>query len=110
MSSLRSQTNGGISAYPFSTGLIILRQRYEIFNGFVNKYHFLFNGLNKSLFQTGFNKLLNTHPKLAIRLNSAVEGCIYGWCYPLHVPFAIIFEEVQADAEAIGGDREKQNL
>ena len=57
-----------------------------------------------------FNQLLKTHPKLAIRLNSAVEGCIYGWCYPVHVPFAIIFEEVQADAEAIGGDWEKQNL
>jgi hypothetical protein len=41
-----------ISAYPFSTGLIILRQRYEIFNGFANKYQFLFNGLNKSPFQT----------------------------------------------------------
>jgi hypothetical protein len=47
--------------------------------------------------------LLDTNPELAIKLNHQVEGSIYGWCYPEHVPFTILFDEVRADAEAIDG-------
>lgn len=50
-----------------------------------------------------FNQLLNTNPELAIRLNSRVEGTIYGWRFPVHVPFAILFDELRADAEVIDG-------
>lgn len=50
-----------------------------------------------------FNQLLKTNPELADRLNSRVEGEIYGWRFPVHVPFAILFDEVRADAEAIDG-------
>ena len=50
-----------------------------------------------------FNDLLDTNPELAIKLNHQVEGSIYGWCYPEHVPFTILFDEVRVDAEAIDG-------
>ena len=50
-----------------------------------------------------FNQLLKLNPELADRLNSRVEGEIYGWRFPVHVPFAILFDEVRADAEAIDG-------
>ena len=48
-----------------------------------------------------FNQLLKMNPKLALKLNDAVEGCIYGWRFPEHVPFTILFDEVRADAEFI---------
>ena len=50
-----------------------------------------------------FNQLLKTNPKLAARLNSRVEGEIYGWGFPVHVPFTILFDELRADAEIIDG-------
>lgn len=50
-----------------------------------------------------FNQLLNTNPELAARLNNRVEGDIYGWRFPVHVPFAILFDELRADAEIIDG-------
>ena len=50
-----------------------------------------------------FNQLLTTNPELAARLNSRVEGEIYGWRFPVHVPFAILFDELRADAEIIDG-------
>ena len=50
-----------------------------------------------------FNQLLKTNPELAARLNSRVEGEIYGWRFPVHVPFAILFDELRADAEIIDG-------
>lgn len=50
-----------------------------------------------------FNQLLNTNPELAVRLNSRVEGEIYGFHFPVHVPFAILFDELRADAEIIDG-------
>ena len=40
-----------------------------------------------------FNQLLNTNPELDI----------YGWRFPVHVPFAILFDELRADAEIIDG-------
>ena len=48
-----------------------------------------------------FNQLLKINPELALKLNDAVEGCIYGWCFPEHVPFTILFDEVRADTELI---------
>jgi len=36
-------------------------------------------------------------------LNSRAEGDIYGWRFPVHVPFAILFDELRADAEIIDG-------
>ena len=56
-----------------------------------------------------FNNLLNTNPELANTLNNGVEGRIYGWCYPEQVPFAILFDEVRADAEAIDGSLPADN-
>lgn len=50
-----------------------------------------------------FNQLLKSNPELAIKLNNAVEGRVYGWCFPLHLPFTILFDEVRADAEIIDG-------
>jgi len=50
-----------------------------------------------------FNQLLKTNPELATRLNSRVEGEIYGWRFPIHVPFTILFDELRADAEIIDG-------
>ena len=50
-----------------------------------------------------FNQLLKTNPELAAKLNSRVEGEIYGWRFPVHVPFAILFDELRADAEIIDG-------
>ena len=50
-----------------------------------------------------FNQLLNTNPELAARLNNRAEGDIYGWRFPVHVPFAILFDELRADAEIIDG-------
>ena len=43
------------------------------------------------------------YPELAVKLNSRVEGEIYGWRFPVHVPFAILFDELRADAEIIDG-------
>lgn len=48
-----------------------------------------------------FNQLLMTNPELAARLHSRVEGAIYGCHFPVHVPFAILFDELRADAEII---------
>lgn len=50
-----------------------------------------------------FNQLLQTNPELAVKLNSRAEGDIYGWRFPVHVPFAILFDELRADAEIIDG-------
>jgi len=50
-----------------------------------------------------FNQLLHTNPELAAKLNSRAEGDIYGWRFPIHVPFAILFDELRADAEIIDG-------
>lgn len=50
-----------------------------------------------------FNQLLKKNQEFAVKLNKAVEGCIYGWRFPVHVPFAILFDEVRADAEYIDG-------
>lgn len=50
-----------------------------------------------------FNQLLQTNPELAVKLNSRVEREIYGWRFPVHVPFAILFDELRADAEIIDG-------
>ena len=50
-----------------------------------------------------FNQLLNTNPELAARLSNRVEGEIYGWRFPVHVPFVILFDELRADAEIIDG-------
>lgn len=49
-----------------------------------------------------FNHLLNTNTELALRLNKGVEGEIYGFQFPVHVPFTILFDEIREDAEAIG--------
>ena len=48
-----------------------------------------------------FNQLLKMRPQLAHKLNNSVEGCIYGWRFPEHVPFTILFDEVREDAAAI---------
>ena len=40
-----------------------------------------------------FNQLLHTNPELAA----------YGWRFPIHVPFVILFDELRADAEIIDG-------
>ena len=48
-----------------------------------------------------FNQLLKKNPELALKLNDAVEGCIYGWVFPEHVSFGILFDEVREDAAAI---------
>lgn len=48
-----------------------------------------------------FNQLLKMNPQLAHKLNDSVEGCIYGWRFPEHVPFTVLFDEVRADAELI---------
>ena len=50
-----------------------------------------------------FNQLLMTNSELAARLHSRVEGGIYGCHFPVHVPFAILFDELRADAEVIDG-------
>lgn len=50
-----------------------------------------------------FNQLLHTNPELAAKLNSRAEGDIYGWRFPIHVPFVILFDELRADAEIIDG-------
>ena len=50
-----------------------------------------------------FNRLLQINPDLAIRVNNAVQGCVYGWQFRTHVPFAILFDEVRQDAEIIDG-------
>jgi len=50
-----------------------------------------------------FNQLLMTNPELAARLHSRVEGGIYGRHFPVHVPFAILLDELRADAEVIDG-------
>ena len=50
-----------------------------------------------------FNQLLKINPELAARLSNRVEGEIYGWRFPVHVPFAILFDELRADAEIIDG-------
>ena len=50
-----------------------------------------------------FNQLLKINPELAARLSNRVEGEIYGWRFPAHVPFAILFDELRADAEIIDG-------
>ena len=50
-----------------------------------------------------FNQLLHTNPELAAKLNSRAEGDIYGWRFPIHVPFAILFDELRADAEIVDG-------
>jgi len=55
--------------------------------------------LNGSSFT--FNQLLKMNPELALKLNDSAEGYIYGWRFPEHVPFTILFDEVRADAEAI---------
>ena len=39
---------------------------------------------------------------IALRLNKGVEGEIYGFQFPVHVPFTILFDEIREDAEAIG--------
>lgn len=49
-----------------------------------------------------FNHLLNTNTELALRLNKGVEGEIYGFQFPVHVPFTILLDEIREDAEAIG--------
>ena len=49
-----------------------------------------------------FNYLLNTNTELALKLNRGVEGEIYGYQFPVHTPFTILFDEIRADAEAIG--------
>ena len=49
-----------------------------------------------------FNYLLNKDAELALRLNKGVEGEIYGYHFPVHVPFTILFDEIRSDAEAIG--------
>ena len=41
-----------------------------------------------------FNQLLKKNQEFAIKLNKAVEGCIYGWRFPVHVPFVILFDEL----------------
>lgn len=50
-----------------------------------------------------FNQLLKSNSELAIKLNNAVEGRVYGWYFPTHLPFTILFDEVRADAEIIDG-------
>ena len=48
-----------------------------------------------------FNQLLKMNPQLAHKLNNSVEGSIYGWRFPEHVSFTVLFDEVRADAELI---------
>lgn len=50
-----------------------------------------------------FNQLLMMNPELAVKLNSRVEGEIYGRRFPVHVPFVILFDELRADTEVIDG-------
>ena len=50
-----------------------------------------------------FNQLLKMNPQLAQKLNKAVEDSIYGWRFPKHVPFTILFDEIREDAAAING-------
>ena len=58
-----------------------------------------------------FNQLLRSNPELATKLSNGVEGEIYGWRYPEHVPFTVLFDEIRADAEAIGPlDEDKISL
>lgn len=57
-----------------------------------------------------FNYLLNKDAELALRLNKGVEGEIYGYHFPVHVPFTILFDEIRSDAEVIGPFDEKKIL
>jgi hypothetical protein len=48
-----------------------------------------------------FNRLLLYRPELAQKINEQFDGCCNDFLFESDTPFLIVFDEVNADAEAI---------